>query len=149
MTQIALQGTDLVQTGSVDGAPSRFAVLSRRLARPVQLLRAVPHLGTWLGILLASAGAVLLIIAWIRTAALTNVALQIPYVVSAGFTGLGLVAVGLTVVNIAAKQEDALERTRQAGELRELLSELRNVVEDDRVRSGERDLPQQLDEDLQ
>lgn len=134
MTHIALEGVDLVQTGPVHGAdegPSRLDDLTRRLSRPAQSLRAVPHLGTWLGVALAVVGLVLLAIAWGKTAGLTNVALQVPYVVSAGFTGLGLVAVGLTVVNISAKQEDARERSRQVGELRELLAELRRTVEDE------------------
>ncbi len=70
----------------------------------------------------------MLVVAWGRVAGLTNVALQLPYVVSAGFGGLGMVAVGLTVVNVAAKQADARERTRQIGELRDLLAELRSTV---------------------
>jgi hypothetical protein len=133
MTQIALPDTDLVQTEAVNDAPVRPGSLSRRIARPAQALRAVPHVGTWAGVLLAAIGAVLLVVAWVKVAALTNVALQLPYVVSAGFTGLGLVAVGLTVVNLAAKQEDARERSRQAAELRGLLAELRTSLrpEDD------------------
>lgn len=132
MTQIALQAVDLVQNGEVDSGPSRSGRLARRIIRPVELLRNVPNLGTWAGVLLAAIGAVLLAIAWGRTAGLTNVALQIPYVVSAGFTGLGLIAAGLTVVNIGAKQADARERTRQVTELRELLAELRATVQDER-----------------
>jgi hypothetical protein len=130
MTQIALQPVDLVHNGEVESGPSRIDRLYRRLARPIAIVRNVPHIGTWVGVFLAAAGAVLLAIAWGRTAGLTNVALQVPYIVSAGFTGLGLIATGLTVVNISAKQADARERTRQVSELRELLSELRSVVED-------------------
>jgi hypothetical protein len=128
MTQIAQQGVGLVQAGPKD---SRLDHLTRRLARPVQALRAVPHLGTWLGVACASVGVALLAVAWGKTAGLTNVALQIPYVVSAGFTGLGLVAVGLTVVNLSAKQADARVRTRQVSELRELLTELRRTIEEE------------------
>lgn len=134
MTQLALQGEDLLHTGGIDmtdGEPSRFAHLTSRITRPVQSLRAVPHVGTWSGVLLCSVGLVLLVVAWGRTAALTNVGLQIPYVVSAGFTGLGLVVVGVTVVSYSAKRADSLERSRQLEELRELLSELRSAVEGD------------------
>ena len=102
--------------------------MTRRLGRPIQSLRAVPNIGTWAGVLLAAAGAVLLVVAWVKVAALKDVALQIPYVVSAGFTGLGLVAVGLTVINLAAKQADARERSRQSAELRALLAELRTSL---------------------
>ena len=98
-----------------------------------QSLSAVPHLGTWIGVVLVAVGAVLLFVAWGKTAGLDSVALQIPYVISAGFTGLGLIAVGLTVVNIAAKRDDARERTRQAGELAALLAELRRAIETDRA----------------
>lgn len=106
---------------------------SLRAGRTLQSLGAVPHLGTWIGIVLVAAGAVLLFVAWGKTAALDNVALQMPYVISAGFTGLGLVAVGLTVVNIAAKRDDARERSRQAAELAALLAELRRAIEGDRA----------------
>jgi hypothetical protein len=51
--------------------------------------------------------------------------------VSAGFTGVALVMVGLTVVNIDAKRSDAVERSRQLTELRGLLAELRSTVEED------------------
>jgi hypothetical protein len=128
MNEMAFEVVDLVQTGKVDRRPSRFGSLTGRLARPVQSMRALPHIGTWVGVLVAGAGFVLVAIAWGRTAGLANVALQIPYVVSAAFTGLGLVVVGVTVVSIAAKQEDARERRRQLGELRALLSELRSSV---------------------
>jgi hypothetical protein len=129
VTQIALQSVDLVQNGDVASGPSRTDRLNRWITRPVAVLRNVPHLGTWTGVLLAAVGAALLALAWGKTAGLTNVALQIPYVLSAGFTGLGLVAVGLTVINVSAKRADARERTRQVAELRELMAELRRTVE--------------------
>jgi hypothetical protein len=129
VTLISLDAGDLLQNGEVE--PRWYDGLTRRVSRPVQALRGVPHLGTWAGLLVAAVGAVLLVVAWARTAALTDVALQVPYVVSAGLTGLGLVVVGMTVVSINAKAEDARERTRQLRELRELLAELRRTVEDE------------------
>jgi hypothetical protein len=128
VTLISLGAGELLQNDEVD--THWYDGFARRVSRPVQALRGVPHLGTWVGLLIAAAGAVLLVIAWARTAALTDVGLQVPYVVSAGLTGLGLVVVGMTVVSISAKVEDARERTRQLGELRELLAELRSAVED-------------------
>ena len=65
-------------------------------------------------------------------AALLNVALQLPYIVSGGFTGLGLILVGLMVINVATKRQDSAERTRQLTELRELLAEMRSALEDGR-----------------
>lgn len=137
MTQIALESTmvaDLVQNGDVESGPSRTSKLTGRITKTVNQVRSIQYIGTYSGVLLLAAGAILLAVAWGKVAGLTNVALQLPYVVSAGFTGLGLVAAGLTVVNICAKQADARERTRQVTELRALLTELRNVVESDSKR---------------
>ena len=131
MTQAALDGLDVLHTGPVtaeeSSAPGRLSGISRQLAA----VRAIPRLGTWIGIGLSTVGLVLLVVAWGRTAGLTLVALQIPYLVSAGFTGVALVLVGLTVVNIDAKRSDAAERTRQLAELRGLLAELRSSVEEE------------------
>jgi hypothetical protein len=104
-------------------------MLLTRLTRPFAALRGVPNLATWVGVAVSAAGLVLIAIAWGRTAGLTNVALQTPYVVSAGFTGLGLVVVGLTLVSISAKRADAAERSRQLRELREVLVDLRQQIE--------------------
>ncbi len=123
---------DVLQTGPVaheeSTAPGRLAGLSRR----VSAVRAHPNVGTWLGVLVATVGLILLVVAWGKTAGIAgNVALQIPYVISAGFTGVALVVVGLTLVNLDAKRTDAAERTRQLSELRGLLAELRASVEED------------------
>lgn len=134
MTQIAFDGssvTERVHNDEVESGPSRASWLTRRVSRLVSKVRGIPYVGTYVGVILAAAGAVLLAIAWGQVAGETNVALQVPFVVSAGFTGLGLVAAGLTVVNISAKQADARERASQVAELRSLLVELRNVVEGD------------------
>ena len=101
---------------------------TRRAIQPVRALRAVPHLSTWSGLVLTCAGALLLVLAWGRTAALTDVALQLPYLISAGCTGLGCIAVGITVLNLSAKHRDAAERARQNAELRTLLGELRTAL---------------------
>lgn len=130
MTQVAL---DVLQTGAVaeesaSTEPGRLTGFTRRLSA----LRATPHLATYVGIAVAAVGLGLLVLAWGRTAGIaSNVALQVPYVISAGFTGVALVVVGLTVVNLDAKRSDALERRRQLTELRGLLAELRTAVEED------------------
>lgn len=131
MTQTAHQGIDVMHTHGVNERLGRPNRPRRYVARLVDRASSLPRLGTWLGVVLVGLGAVLLVLTWGRTAALTRVALQIPYVVSAGFTGLGLIAVGLTVVNLAAKRADARDRAQQSAELRALLAELRSVVEGD------------------
>jgi hypothetical protein len=125
VTLVTEDGADVVEA-----RPSPYDGLLRRVSGPIQSLRAVPHIGTWAGLTLSALGAVLILIAWVRTAALTSVGLQVPYVVSAGFTGLGLIVAGLTLVSIAAKQEDARERRRQVGELREMLAQVRVALEE-------------------
>ena len=100
---------------------SRFAAL--RTSYPAWI---------WAGVVLCAAGFVLIVYTWGRVAALLNVALQLPYIVSCGFTGLGLILVGLMVINVATKRQDSAERTRQLTELRELLAEMRSALEDGR-----------------
>jgi hypothetical protein len=134
MTQVALEGLgtgpELIQAGPMDDEDSRPSRLSG-IARQFAAFRALPNLATWFGVGLITVGLVLLFVAWGRTAGLTNVGLQIPYLVSAGFTGVALVLIGLTVVNIDAKRTDAAARTAQLVELRGLLAELRTAVEED------------------
>jgi len=89
--------------------------------------RRTQHFGAGVGI--TAAGLVLITIAWGRTAALTNVALQVPYVISAGFTGLALVIVGLVIVNVSIKAQISRQRTAQLMELRELIEDLRRAVD--------------------
>lgn len=131
MTEVAVDPYLTAEVISSDREPRESALVAR-LRRPLAVLRGVPHLGTWAGVGLAAVGLVLVAIAWGRTAGLTNVGLQVPYVVSAGFTGLGLVVVGMTLVSVSAKRADAAERTRQLRELRDVLAELRAAVEDQR-----------------
>lgn len=109
---------------------SRLQLLVDRVARPIAALRGVPRLLTWLGVVLCAVGFVLVAVAWGRSAGLTNVALQVPYVISAGFTGLGLVVVGVTLVSIDAKRADSAERTRQLRELRDVLADVHRRLED-------------------
>lgn len=97
-------------------------------------LRALPHLAVWIGVGLLTAGVALLFVAWAETASRTNVAFQIPYVISAGFGGLGFIVLGLTTLNLAAKREQTRDRDRQAAEMRALLADLRRAV--DVVKAG-------------
>ena len=107
-------------------ASRRFTDPSRRLAT----LRAIPQLATWVGIGLIAVGLGLIVLAWGRTAALgNNVGWQVPYVISAGFSGVALVLVGLTVINIDVKRTESAERRRHLSELREVLAELRWLAE--------------------
>ena len=83
---------------------------------------------TWVGIVVAGIGFVLIGIGWGQVAGETQVYLQLPYLVSAGLSGLGLIMVGVTVVNVAAKRRDALERGRQIERLVSILGEVEAAV---------------------
>jgi hypothetical protein len=101
------------------------------LGRPLATLRGLPNALTYAGVLLAAVGGIFVAVAWGKTAGLTNVALQIPYLISAGLTGVALVAIGMTMVNVAARRADAEERRRQSNELRDMLADIRRSLEGD------------------
>lgn len=103
--------------------PSRLPALSA--LRP---LSATP---TYIGIGVTTCGFLLIALAWGQVAGKTNVALQIPYLVSGGLFGLALVMVGLTVVNVAAKRRDALLRQQQTELLADALRELQATLQGD------------------
>jgi hypothetical protein len=101
----------------------------RRLASRLPDLDPASPALTWIGLGVAALGFLVIAFAWGKVAALLDVSLQMPYVVSGGLTGLGLVMVGMTVVNVAARRQDAAERARQVEELQAVLRELRETLE--------------------
>ena len=109
---------------------ARTGRITNPAATPIAALRDVPHLATWVGLLVAAVGGAVLALGWHRVASLTDVSHQLPYLISAGCVGLGLVAAGLTVMSIAAKKADARQRTRQLTEMRLLLAELRGALKE-------------------
>lgn len=132
MTQVTLESFgEVLQPGPIEvdepAVPGRLTGLGRRISA----FRAIPHLVTWIGLGVTTIGLILLVVAWGKVAGLTNVGLQMPYLVSAGFTGVALVLVGLTIVNIDAKRADGAARNAQLSELRGLLAELRSAVTED------------------
>lgn len=84
---------------------------------------------TWVGLLIAALGFAAIAFAWGKVAGLDNVALQLPYVMSGGLTGLALVMVGMTAVNVAARRQDSAQRARESQELKAVLRELRETLE--------------------
>src|SRR3954453_5485634 len=85
---------------------------------------------TYGGIAVAAIGFGLIFFAWSKVAGIAdNVALQMPYLVSGGLTGLGLVMVGVTIINIAAKRRDARLRQQQTELLADALHELRTALD--------------------
>jgi hypothetical protein len=84
---------------------------------------------TYVGVLVALVGFALIAVAWAEVAGLTDVWKQMPYVMSAGLPGLGLVMTGLVIVNISARRQDAAARARQAEMLAEALRDLQRSLE--------------------
>lgn len=87
--------------------------------------------GVWSGLGLAALGFGAIFFAWVKVAGLLNVALQMPYVVSGGLTGLGLVILGMTVVDISVRRQDSHERRQQLAQMSRVLDQLRDYLEDD------------------
>jgi hypothetical protein len=121
--------TDPVEVRSGEAADD--VVVSRPgLADRLPALPALSPVPTYVGIAIAVIGFGLIAYAWGKVAGIAdNVALQMPYLVSGGLTGLGLVMVGVTMVNVAAKRRDAQLRRQQTQLLADALAELRNALD--------------------
>ena len=104
----------------------------RTLADRVPALQPLSPVPTYAGIAVAALGFVLIAIAWGAVAGETNVALQMPYLVSGGIAGLALVMVGLTIVSVAARRRDALLREQQTRLLADALRELGAALDERR-----------------
>lgn len=87
--------------------------------------------GVWSGLGLAALGFGAIFFAWVKVAGLLNVALQMPYVVSGGLTGLALVIIGMTVVDVSVRRQDSHERRQQLAQMSRVLDQLRDYLEDD------------------
>lgn len=118
---------------SGDGDSYTEAVVTRGgLGDRLPSLPVLSPVPTYVGIAISALGFVLIAFAWGKVAGIAdNVALQLPYLVSGGLTGLGMVMVGVTIVNVAAKRRDALERQQQTQLLADALTELRNALDRD------------------
>lgn len=84
---------------------------------------------TYVGVAVALVGFGLIAYAWARVAGLVDVWRQMPYVMSAGLPGLGLIMTGLVIVNVSARRQDAAARARQMESLAEALTELQRSLE--------------------
>lgn len=84
---------------------------------------------TYAGIAAMAVGFLLIAIGWADVAGQKTVAGQLPYLVSAGFTGLGLIIAGALTANVAAKRQDAAARDLQLASLVDAVRELRDQVE--------------------
>ena len=103
--------------------------LGRRRTWLQSLLDPASLVPTYVGIAITLLGFALIGYAWVKVAALVDVWRQMPYVVSAGLPGLGLVMTGLVVINVSARRQDGAARARQMATLAEALHELQGSLD--------------------
>ena len=70
-----------------------------------------------IGIVLCATGFVLIAYCWSQVALRMHVADQLAYIVSSGFTGVGLICVGAVLVSIQVRRRDAEQQFRRLEEL--------------------------------
>ena len=102
------------------------------LADRLPALRPMSPVPTYIGIAVIAVGLVLIAITWGAVADETNVALQIPFLVSGGLSGIAAVLIGLTIVSIAARRRDAALREQQNQLLADALRELSAALDERR-----------------
>lgn len=116
---------------TVTGSPEPSSP-ARGISDRLPALRPLSPVPTYLGVALAAIGFVLIAFTWGAVAGETNVALQMPYLVSGGLTGLGLVMVGLTIISVSARRRDAVLREQQTQLLADALRELGAALQERR-----------------
>jgi len=84
---------------------------------------------TYAGVVIVLVGFALIGVAWARVAGLVDVWRQMPYVMSAGLPGLGLVMTGLVMINVSARRQDGAARARQMDTLTEALRDLQHSLD--------------------
>jgi hypothetical protein len=115
------KGPDVLGVGGLDTARRRSWLNS--------LLDPASTLPTYVGVVVALIGFALIGYAWAKVAALVDVWRQMPYVVSAGLPGLGLVMTGLVLINVSARRQDGAARARQMDTLTEALRDLQRSLD--------------------
>ncbi len=84
----------------------------------------------YLGLLVIVAGFGLIAFTWSQVAATLSVGLQLPYLASGGFIGLGLVVVGVGIISIGVKRRDNFNRLRQIQKLSATMESIEKAVTD-------------------
>lgn len=83
---------------------------------------------TWIGLVVAGLGFAVLAYGWGKVAGLAAVPLQIPYILSAGCVGLGLIVLGAGIVAIQARRREAAAREDVLAELGRVVRELERLT---------------------
>jgi hypothetical protein len=123
----ALSTVERMPTTSTPPEPRDEQILAARHRHPRRsrfagwLAPSSPAL-VYLGIALVVAGFGTIAFTWSRVAGTAIVVLQLPYLISGGFTGLALVVVGVLSMYLGAKRRDAWRRDRRLEELGAILA---------------------------
>ena len=75
------------------------------------------------GLVLVVAGFIALFLAWNGAAGVDHVQGQLPYLISGGMVGLGLIGAGLTVINVQTRRADQVELLHRLEQLLEARDE--------------------------
>lgn len=125
MTDITLMSQS---TESLLSGPEAYDASTRR-SRLRALLDPASTIPTYVGVVVALVGFALIAIGWAKVAGLVDVWRQMPYLLSAGLPGLGLVMTGLVIINVSARRQDAAARARQTAMLAEALRDLQRSLD--------------------
>lgn len=106
-------------------------------------LPGTPSAAVWGGLMVVALGFGTILFSWVKVAATLDVGRQMPYVVSGAITGVGLIVVGIALVDMAVRRQDRIERRQQLAVMTTLLSELRSAVEAQPDQTGD-DLMREL-----
>lgn len=84
----------------------------------------------YIGLLIVVGGFGLIVFTWSKIAATLSVGLQLPYLASGGFMGLGLVVVGVGVISIGVKRRANFARVREIQKLAATMESIEGAVTD-------------------
>lgn len=80
------------------------------------------------GVALVVAGVIAIFLAWNGAADVDHVEGQLPYLISGGLVGLGLIGAGLATVNVQARRQDSAEVLARLDEITEALHHLASTT---------------------
>ena len=132
MTNVTLRSDSPDTLGSGDDPLTAQLVVARR-SRVQSLLGQLSDpaslIPTYIGVVVALAGFGLIAYSWAKVAGLVDVWRQMPYLVSAGLPGLGLILTGLVMINVSARRQDSAARERQMATLTEAMRDLQRSLD--------------------
>lgn len=130
------------ETASIGESPTRVVSNSETWVQPVD--DAVPYdrsaaTTTWIALSLGLVGIgfVAMVFASSKIAEFSNVAEQLPYVVSGGLSGLVVVIIGVVILDVTVRRRDSQERCSQLATLTGRLAELRDRLEPEPIADEE------------